>query len=65
MSHADTANIPQAKPGTNVYTALAVVAFVVLVVGVGWLWQSNLELLAQTEHADEAGSNAFYMIPAE
>lgn len=65
MSRADSGNVRRAKATPNVYTALAIIAFVVLAAGVGWVWKSNLDLLNEAEYGDEAGSNGFYMIPAD
>jgi len=65
MSAAEHPNVRRGKAAPNVYSTLAVIAFIVLAAGVGWIWKSNLDLLADTEYADEAGSNAFYMIPAD
>jgi hypothetical protein len=57
--------VRRTKAGPNVYSVLAVIAFVVLAAGIGWLWTNNLDLLQDTDYADEAGSNAFYIIPTE
>lgn len=66
MSRLDTGNpIRRTKAGPNVYSVLAVIAFLALAVGIGWLWTNNLEMLEDTEYADQAGDNAFFMIPTE
>jgi hypothetical protein len=66
MSRASTGTTIRAgKPQPDVYTALAAAAVIVLAVGVGYLWYTNV---AQTQAAGQqfqgqgTGMNPFYTI---
>jgi len=67
MSQVSTGTtVRTARPSPNVYSVLAIVAFLALTVGVGLLWTTNVnqtqfEQIGQLEGQD-AGMNPFYLI---
>lgn len=54
----------RAKAKPNVYSVLAIVATVVLAVGVGYLWKTNLELtqVPAAQGGQNTGMNPFFVI---
>lgn len=57
MSRMDSSTaVRRVKPSPNVYTVLAVVAFIALAIGVGVLWQTNTSLTGE--------GNPFHVVEA-
>jgi len=67
MSRMDSGTTVRGKARPNVYSVLAIIATVVLAVGVGYLWMNNLELTqVDAQYGGQAnGMNPFYVIGQE
>lgn len=61
MTQLDTGTrVRQGKANPNVYTVLAIIATVMLAVGVGYLWKTNGDLASNITKGSE--SSPFYMV---
>lgn len=64
MSQLPGGSIHRNRPRPNVYSVLAIIATLVLAVGVGYLWTKNLELtrVPASEGGQHTGMNPFYIM---
>jgi len=64
MSRMSSGTTVRGKAGPNVYSVLAIVATLVLAVGVGYLWMQNLEMTQTpaSEGGQNTGMNPFHVI---
>lgn len=67
MSRMSSGTAVRGKTGPNVYSVLAIIATVVLAVGVGYLWTQNLEMtqIPASEGGQNTGMNPFYVIESD